>query len=139
VDGPSVYAYANSHPQEEVDSDGRQGSIGIAIQGSRIAWLCAQHPILCAGTAAAAATAVWNYCRQAITGIGGGGGGGGRGDGGSDCEKQAQSDEAVCRSLRKPDVRARCYESANSRFGACGRGLPLPPLVTCSYLVMDHS
>jgi RHS repeat-associated protein len=46
------------------------------------------------------------------------------------CEQQAQNDEAVCRSLDDPDARARCYESANARFGACNSGKELPPLIT---------
>ncbi len=46
------------------------------------------------------------------------------------CELQAQADEAVCRSLSSPAVRARCFESANARFGACRAGKPLPPLIT---------
>ena len=47
-----------------------------------------------------------------------------------DCEKQAQADEAVCRKLKDPSVRARCWQSANERFGACRTKKPLPPLVT---------
>lgn len=46
------------------------------------------------------------------------------------CEKQAQADEAVCRSLKDPGARARCWASANERYGACRANRPLPPLVT---------
>lgn len=47
-----------------------------------------------------------------------------------ECEIQAQIDEARCRTLIPPDARARCYSSANARYGACTNGQPLPPLVT---------
>jgi hypothetical protein len=47
-----------------------------------------------------------------------------------DCEKQAESDEAICASLRKSEVRNRCYASANARYGACTSGKSLPPLIT---------
>ena len=46
------------------------------------------------------------------------------------CAKQAQADEAVCRSLKDPGARARCCASANERYGACRANRPLPPLVT---------
>jgi RHS repeat-associated protein len=46
------------------------------------------------------------------------------------CEAQAEQDEAVCRSLSDPSARARCWESANARFGACSQNKPLPPLIT---------
>jgi hypothetical protein len=48
----------------------------------------------------------------------------------NDCEQQAQSDEAICRSLPRRDMRERCWASANERFGACVKGKPLPPLIT---------
>jgi hypothetical protein len=45
-------------------------------------------------------------------------------------EEAAERDEAVCRSLVDPAVRARCWASVNARQGARARGKPLPPLVT---------
>ncbi len=45
------------------------------------------------------------------------------------CEEQAQKDEAICRTLSSPAVRARCWESANERYGACRAKRPIPPLV----------
>jgi RHS repeat-associated protein len=45
------------------------------------------------------------------------------------CEIQAQADEAICRRLSDPGARARCFASANERYGACRAGRPLPPLV----------
>ena len=45
-------------------------------------------------------------------------------------EEAAERDEAICRSLRDPAVRRRCWESANERRGARVRGKPLPALVT---------
>ena len=41
-----------------------------------------------------------------------------------------RTDLDVCRKLKKPDVRARCYGSANERIGACCNDKPLPPLIT---------
>jgi len=46
------------------------------------------------------------------------------------CEKQVETDEETCRPIKDRDVRRRCWASANTRFGACGNGDPLPPLVT---------
>lgn len=46
------------------------------------------------------------------------------------CEKQAQVDEAICRSLSDLGARSRCWASANERYGACRAGRHLPPLVT---------
>ena len=46
------------------------------------------------------------------------------------CEVQAQADEAICRSLNDPSARARCWASANERYGACRAGKFLPPLIT---------
>lgn len=53
----------------------------------------------------------------------------------SRCEKQAQWDEAICRSMPtgSPSLsgaRSRCWASVQARYGACQAGLPLPPLVT---------
>jgi RHS repeat-associated protein len=53
----------------------------------------------------------------------------------SECEEQAQKDEAICRSLPNATptdkaIRSRCWSSANERYGACRANRPLPPLVT---------
>ncbi|HEX2681308.1 MAG TPA: RHS repeat-associated core domain-containing protein [Candidatus Dormibacteraeota bacterium] len=48
------------------------------------------------------------------------------------CEAQAEADYAVCRTLKDPGARARCWASAAEREGACRAGRPLPPLVTWS-------
>jgi RHS repeat-associated protein len=45
------------------------------------------------------------------------------------CEDQAQADEATCRTLSSPAARARCWASANERYGACRAKRPIPPLV----------
>lgn len=47
-----------------------------------------------------------------------------------DCEIQVLLDEARCRLLGAAGGRARCYQSANARYGACTNGRPLPPLIT---------
>ena len=46
-----------------------------------------------------------------------------------DCEIQALMDEQRCRMLSSPSVRARCFESANARYGACASGRALGPLI----------
>lgn len=46
------------------------------------------------------------------------------------CEELIQKDEEVCRNLKSPAARARCWQSANERYAACQAGKPLPPLVT---------
>jgi RHS repeat-associated protein len=73
VDGPNLFSYAKSAPQQNVDPPGLQvgqaaiaaGSAAARGGAAGIAIICARHPALCAGTAAAAAQ-VWNYCRRAI-------------------------------------------------------------------------
>ncbi len=45
------------------------------------------------------------------------------------CEEQALIDEGICRNLNNPSSRARCWASANERYGACRAGRPIPPLV----------
>lgn len=47
----------------------------------------------------------------------------------SRCAVQYSLDNAQCRRLKKPDVRARCFESATNRLGACCLSRPLPPLI----------
>lgn len=47
----------------------------------------------------------------------------------SRCAAQYALDNAQCRGLKKPDVRARCYDSATNRLGACCISHPLPPLI----------
>lgn len=39
-------------------------------------------------------------------------------------------DEAICRNLSDSGARARCWQSANERYGACRAGRPLPSLIT---------
>ncbi len=47
------------------------------------------------------------------------------------CLPQYESDNRTCRSLGNPAARARCYASANERYGACLAKRPfMPPLVT---------
>lgn len=48
------------------------------------------------------------------------------------CEAQHRSDLNQCRSLPNPAARARCYDSADNRLGACLQGNTLPPF---NYLV----
>jgi len=47
-----------------------------------------------------------------------------------ECERLAQQDEAICRTLPDPGARARCWDSSAARYGACKAGKPLPPLIT---------
>jgi RHS repeat-associated protein len=127
VDGPSLYAYANSSPAMKADPEGLQ-SPSIPIPGTP--GIAPIPPVFIPGTpenrkwtdqaiggAQGLIDQIIKLCRKF-------------GSGDDDCEKQAQSDEAICRSLQRPDVRARCWESANARYGACKAKKPLPPLIT---------
>lgn len=123
IDGPSVYAYANSTPPMKVDPDGRQGSVIIPRPGPPIpippdAWDRWRQQ------AEEGIGGLIKFCRRILSSSGSGG------ENNDPCERQTRTDEATCRSLARPDVRARCYESANARYGACRSNKPLPPLVT---------
>jgi hypothetical protein len=47
-----------------------------------------------------------------------------------ECEELIEKDEEICRNLKSPAARARCWQSANDRYAACKAGKPLPLLVT---------
>lgn len=128
VNGPSIYSYAKSAPQKNVDPRGLQAGVAAAAAAAAarggaagIAIICARHPALCAGTAAAAVE-VWNFCRRIINSVGGGGGGGDQSK--DKCDIQYDEDSDICRAARSRT----CWEQAALRYGNCLAGRPIPPL-----------
>jgi RHS repeat-associated protein len=119
TDGPSFYAYSKSAPTMNFDPEGRQ-SLPIPRPG-----LTPIPPIFVPGTPENR-----RWAAQAISGA--------RGlvdqlaklcrrD---ECDDQYEADNAICRSLHRQAARARCFESATARYGACRAGNSLPPLIT---------
>ncbi|MEQ1718570.1 MAG: RHS repeat-associated core domain-containing protein [Hyphomicrobium sp.] len=109
VDGPSVFGYAIANPQAYVDRDGRQA---VPLPGP----LVFLPPLIAA-------------CHEMYKEYSRGGGGGGKDDDDDPCQGLFDADTAACKRVISKAARARCYDSADSRYGACRAGKPLPPLI----------
>lgn len=150
--GINQYIYANAAPSIYTDPEGLTAGLvigaGVRIIGGRaLAGAIGKAARSLLGRAAGdiVACVLAGVCSisdpDSDADIGDGarvGAGAGAGRSGQDCptddecEEQAQMDEQMCRMRTRAGTpaRKRCWMSANERFGACGKGYPLPPLVT---------